>query len=166
MSNDLSERLWALFDETPVASLGVHEGEGGVGVSLVPYVVDRAGPVRFVVLVSALSPHTEALRQNPRAGLMVSAAVRPDDRHSHHAQTRFSCRVTARFVSREEAAQRGDEAAYRARFAIAETLLGLSDFHFVALTPEPSSARFVMGFGRAYTLTGEAFEGFNHERGR
>ncbi len=158
------EALEALLAEVPVASLGVWEATGPA-VSLVPFVRGR-GPTRLWTLVSELSPHTAALRADPRCGVLVSEAPRPDDPRSNHALVRLSLRCTARFLSRDEGRAVGAEALYRARFPIAETLLGLGDFHWVELRPEPEGGRFILGFGRAYTVTGPDLETLTHDRGK
>jgi heme iron utilization protein len=156
------EALKTLFDQSPVASLATLE-EGAPAVSLVPFVV-LSEPVRFYILVSELSPHTRMLRTDARCGWMISEAPKEADARSNHALTRFMTRARAQFLSRESARDVGVEAAYRARFPIAETLLGLSDFYFVALTPIEGSASMVQGFGRAYEVHGENLDVFTHRR--
>lgn len=158
------EALQSLLAETPVASLGVLE-EGAPSVSLVPF-VRTTGPTRLWLLVSALSPHTAALRADARCAVMVHASPQPDDARSNHALVRLSLRCTARFVSRDEGRDEGVEAMYRARFPVAETLLGLGDFHWVELTPVDGAGRFVQGFGRAYTVGGADLDALTHDRGR
>lgn len=157
------EALEALLAEVPVASLAVG-GEEGPAVSMVPWVRTR-GPTRFWLLVSELSAHTAALRRSGRCGLMVAEAWRTDDPRSNHALTRLMLTVDARFVGRDEAREAGAEAAYRARFPIAETLLGLGDFHWVELTPTGAGG-FVMGFGRAYRVAGAELDELTHVTGK
>lgn len=158
-----AEVLEGLLAGVPVASLAV-SGAEGPAVSLVPWVRTR-GPTRLWILVSELSAHTGALRANGRAGLMVSEAYREGDARSNHALTRVMLTVDARFVSRDEARGAGAERAYRERFPIAETLLGLGDFHWVELTPVGAGG-FVMGFGRAYRVEGSELESLTHVTGR
>jgi len=159
-----AEALATLLETVPVASLGVLE-QGAPAVSLVPF-VRAQGPTRLWALVSTLSPHTAALRADPRCGVLVSEPPRPDDPGSNHALVRVSLACTAKFVSRDEARAAGIEALYRTRFPIADTLLGLGDFHWVALTPGPTPGRFVQGFGRAYTVTGDDLDTLVHDRGK
>ena len=158
-----AEGLERLLEEVPVASLAVGGAEGPA-VSLVPWARTR-GPTRFWILVSELSAHTAALRASPRAGLMVSEAFREGDPRSNHALTRVMLSVEARFVGRDEARERGAERAYRERFPIAETLLGLGDFHWVELSPVGSGG-FVQGFGRAYRVSGDDLGELTHVTGR
>lgn len=160
---DPREALEALLAEVPVASLAVG-AEEGPAVSLVPWARTR-GPTRLWVLVSELAAHTAALRRSGRCGVMVSEAWRPDDPRSNHALTRVMLTADARFVGRDEAREAGAEAAYRARFAITETLLGLNDFRWVELTPAGPGG-FVMGFGRAYRVAGPELDELTHVTGR
>lgn len=159
-----SDALRSLLDASTVASLGTVD-DGHPSVSLVPYALLR-DPTRLVVLVSELSPHTAMLRRDPRCAWMVSESPNPADPRGNHALARVMAKATARFLTRDEARERGHEAAYRARFPIAETLLGLKDFHFVELSTVEGSASFVQGFGRAYTAHGPALETVEHVRGR
>lgn len=157
--------LHALLDEVPVASLGVRAGEG-VDVSLVPFLALRA-PRRFVLLVSELSAHTAALREAGRATLMVHRDTTADDPRDHHAVERASLRCAATFLPRADADARGITAAWRERFPrVAPMILGLKDFHFVELTPEPGGAGFVQGFGRAWQISGDDLDVAEHVTGR
>ncbi len=149
------EALRALLSEVPVASLAVTTADGPA-VSLVPYVALRA-PLRIWMLLSDLAPHTAALRTQARCAVMVNAAPRVGDARSNHALARVMLPMTARFASRAEGVAEGADAAYRERFPIAETLLGLGDFHWVALTPA-GAASLVLGFGRAYHAVGPDLE--------
>ena len=160
---DPRDALERLLEEGPVASLAV-QGDDGPAVSLTPWARTR-GPTRLWILVSELSAHTAALRAHGRAGVMVSEAWREGDPRSNHALTRVMLTATARFVGRDEARARGAEAGYRARFPIAETLLGLGDFHWVELTPTGAGG-FVMGFGRAYRVEGDDLEVLTHVTGK
>lgn len=159
-----SDAVRALLDASAVASLGTVD-DAGPSVSLVPYVVLRA-PTRLYLFVSELAAHTGALRRDPRCAWMVSESPREGDPRSNHALTRLMAKATARFLSRDEARALGVEAAYRAKFPIAETLLGLGDFHFVELATVEGSASFVQGFGRAFAVRGDDLDTLEHVRGR
>lgn len=159
------EALHALLDEVPVASLGVRAGEA-VDVSLVPVVALRA-PRRFALLVSELSPHTAALRAEGRASLLLHRDPVADDPRDHHALERASLRCRATFLSRDEAEVRGLTAAWHTRFPrVAPMILGLGDFHFVELVPEPGGTSFVQGFGRAWRIAGDDLERAEHLTGK
>jgi hypothetical protein len=131
--------LHALLDEARVASLAVATAEGP-DVSLVPVLVRRA-PLAVVLLVSELSAHTAA------------------ERATVHGE--------ARFLTRDEAAARGHDAAWSARFPrVSGMILPLKDFHFVEVTPSPRGASFVQGFGRAFCALGPALDVLEHVTGR
>jgi putative heme iron utilization protein len=155
------DTLRALLDDALVASLAVLE-DGAPSLSLVGFVVTR-GPARFYLLLSELSAHTAALRADPRCSLMLHALPSPDDPNANHALTRLIVKGRARFLSRTEAGEAGATSRYRARYAIADTLLGLSDFHFVEIVPQ--GATFIAGFGRAYRVSGEDLEELEHVGG-
>lgn len=162
-----SERtaLHALFDEARVACLATL-GELGPEASLVPFAV-RRDPLRFVLLVSELSPHTSALRKSPRCSLLIRREAMADDPREQHAIERATVFATARFISRDEARAEGVEALWRARFPrVSEMTLPLGDFHFVSLAPTPEGHRYVRGFGRAFHASGGALEHLEHVKGR
>jgi putative heme iron utilization protein len=152
------ERLLA----SRVASLAFLEPDGGPGASLVPFVAVGA-PRRLVLLVSDLAAHARALRADPRVAVLFAdpPGGGPGD---DHATPRLSLRARAAFVDRAEAERRGFTAAYRAKYTIADTLLGLADFAFVELVPQRGTL--VLGFGRAYEVTGPELEIATAPRGR
>ncbi len=158
------DALRALLEGSAVASLATLE-DGHPAASLAPYVALR-DPVRLYLLVSDLSAHTGALRRDSRCAWMVSDAPREGDPRSNHALTRAMAKATARFITRDEARALGVEAAYRAKYPIAETLLGLADFHFVELATVEGSAGFVQGFGRAYAVRGANLDALEHIKTR
>lgn len=158
-----ADSLWQLLDRARVGALAVHEA-GHPAVSQVPFVTLR-GPARVFALVSELSSHTAALRADPRCGFLVSDPPMVDDPRSNHALTRLSLKCTAEFVSRDEALALGVTERYRARYPIADTLLGLKDFHFVALRPIADGGTFIQGFGRAYSVSGDDLDALTHARG-
>lgn len=152
------ENLNALLDQQPVASLAVLEA-GSPAVSLVPFVVQR-DPLRFALFISELSSHTQALRADRRASLMIHEPPTAGDPRSNHALARVMVSGVAEFLSREEAVARGFEPLYRAKYEIAEMLLGLADFHFCQITPKAGS--FVQGFGQAFRLSGPNLDQLEH----
>ena len=142
--------LHALLAAQPVAALGtLREGREGAEpqVSMVPVAWAEDGCCAFVH-VSSLAPHTRDLRHHPRAAALFTAALQPGD--DPQALPRLSVQVDARFLERDGADWGAAEAAYRARFPRSEQTFALGDFHLVAL--QPRTARFVAGFGRAWTV--------------
>lgn len=157
--------LHALLDEARVASLAVATAEGP-DVSLVPVLVRRA-PLVVVLLVSELSAHTAALRATPACALLFRRELTPDDPRDHHATERATVHGEARFLTRDEAAARGHDLAWSARFPrVSPMILPLKDFHFVEVTPSARGASVVQGFGRAYRALGPALDVLEHVTGR
>jgi hypothetical protein len=148
------ESLQSLLASSAVASLAVLEN-GFPTVSLIPYVI-VPHPLRFYTLISDLSPHTAALRQDPRCSLLIHESPQAEDARSNHALTRVSLQGSARLLSRAEASDLGVEASYRQKYEIAEMLLGLADFHFCQITP--TAGIFIQGFGKAFRLHGSNLE--------
>lgn len=148
-----------LVSDSLVASLAVLE-QGAPAVSLVAFTAAWS-PLRLHLFVSELSAHTPALRLSPLCSIMVHALPSPEDPHSNHALTRLIVKARARFLTRTEASERGVLERWRGKYAITDTLAGLSDFHFVEL--EPIDASFVMGFGRAYKCSGDDLEVLEHQ---
>lgn len=146
--------LTTLLTDGAIASLAVND-QGHPAVSAVPYGVLR-DPLRVFLLISDLSGHTAALRQDPRCSLMIHDSPRPEDPNHNHALTRVMIKTEAQFLTREEAATCGAEVQYREKYPIAEMLLGLRDFHFCQLTPQ--AGIFVRGFGQAYRVSGPNLE--------
>jgi len=133
------EKLKALLEGQPVASLAVLD-HGSPAVSLVPFVV-QWDPLRFAIVISDLSSHTQALRADPRASLLIHEPPTPGDPRSNHALPRVMVSGKAQFLSRKEAQAQGFEALYRAKYEIAEMILGLAD-STSARSPPPAAASF------------------------
>ncbi len=150
------DAITKIIEGSPVAALAVVD-DHGPAVSQVGFAVTR-GPLRFHLLVSGLSAHTSTLAADPRCALLLSSR----DEGPDLASPRLSVRGRATFVSREDAEALGITAAYRARHPMAETLLGLADFRFVTI--EPVEGTLVLGFGRAFQLSGEDLETSRHVR--
>jgi putative heme iron utilization protein len=96
------------------------------------------------VLVSDLSPHSAALRADPRCSLLIGEVGRGDPL----AYPRVTLRCRAEGLSRD--------ADLRTRFLAshpkARLYIDLADFSFVRLSPQTVS--YVAGFGRAYRFSG------------
>ncbi len=158
----MTNPLHTLLEQSWAASLAVTLNDAP-SISLVTY-SHQLDPMRLYLLVSELSSHTGALRAHPRCALMVNALPSATDPHSNHALTRVTMDVMASFLTRDEAQERGVTAQWRKKYAIADTLLGLSDFHFVEL--RPLRATFIEGFGRAFECSGDNLEKMEHVRPR
>lgn len=156
------DTLRELLDQSLAASLAVLDA-GSPAVSLVTYTCTWS-PLRLYLCISELSSHTPALRAAPRCSLLIHRDPSPSDPHSNHAITRAMIQCDAKFISRDEAELRGVTSQWRAKYAITDMLLGLSDFSFVELTP--LSGTLILGFGRAFRCTGENLAVLEHQRPR
>ena len=112
----------------------------------------------FVIHVSGLASHTQAMAQHPAVGLLVTAAEKPGQ--GVHALERASIQGVASTPPADSALWQGARAAYLQRFPEAEPMTMLGDFRFVCITP--ALARHVAGFGAARDVSAhELIEALN-----
>lgn len=102
----------------------------------------------FVTLISDLAPHTEALRDDPKASLLIGEPGKGDPL----AHPRMTLQVTADFIDKSDAAAK----AYLTAQPKARLYIGFADFHLVRL--QPTSALLNGGFGKAFRLTSADLE--------
>jgi putative heme iron utilization protein len=146
-----------------VASLAVLD-QGFPIVSLVPFGVLR-DPIRFIILISDLSPHTAALRQDPRCSLLIHRAPQPEDPQENHALTRLSIKGSGRFLSRQDASENKVSECYSQKYPqITDMLLSLGDFHFCEILP--TEGTLIQGFGKAFRVSGKNLDTIEHLTGR
>jgi heme iron utilization protein len=153
MDADTQAALRGLLRVQPIAALGtLHRSHAGVEpfVSMVPVAWLGA---QAILHVSALSPHTRDLREDPRVSLMLTAARAEGD--NPLALARVTLQANAAPLAAGEDDRVSAAAAYLARFPQAEQTFALGDFMLVRLRPR--SLRFVAGFGRAHSLGADAF---------
>lgn len=96
----------------------------------------------YLALVSDLAPHTEAMRENPIASLLIGEPGKGDPL----AHPRLTLTVGCTFIDKTTAA-----AAYLARQPKAQLYIGFADFHMARLTPREGHLN--GGFGKAYRLS-------------
>ena len=118
---------------------------GTPGISRIALGLDAAGGP--VTLISSLSAHHAALRQNPLAALMVGEPGPKGDPLTH---PRLMIRVEARFVDRAGADHAALRDGWLATHPKAKLYVDFGDFGFVRLVP--LSAFLNGGFGRAVRL--------------
>ena len=97
-----------------------------------------------VSLVSELSEHTRALRQNPSASLLFGTPGKGDPL----AHPRITLFARAAFIARHDAAFAPLRQAYLLRQPKAQLYVDFADFSFVRFVPE--GALLNGGFGKAY----------------
>lgn len=110
-------------------------------------------PERQAVLihVSGLATHTQDMQRHPNVSLLVMGQVQDAD--TPLALPRVSLTGRATVLAREDRAHASARATYLAKLPDAEPLFDFGDFSLVAI--EPTSLRYVAGFGRAMSLVGE-----------
>ena len=154
-----------------VASLAtLHDGRPFA--SMIPYAVlvtghdpageasrdgrNDAGSVVFVSHVSRLSAHTRDMLATPEVCLLVTAPEAAEGSGTPpQALPRVSLPAQATFIDRAHPAHDALARVYLSRFPSAADWFQLGDFSIVVF--EPTSARFVAGFGRAMTLSPAQF---------
>lgn len=141
--------LRSLLVERNTAALAtLHEGRPSA--SMIPFTATVAGgSLRVVTHVSGLSGHTRDMRSNPEVCLLMTAPEAPDV--PPQALPRVSINAVAAFVSPDHSDHARVKAAYLDKFPHAADLFLLGDFSLVVF--EPTSARLIAGFGRAFTLS-------------
>lgn len=123
------------------------ESNGFPFVSRVLVSIDTDGTP--VILVSALSTHTQALSADIRCSLLTGEIGKGDPL----AHARLTVQCEAAKVERDSAAHTRIRQRFIRRHPKAELYVDFPDFAFFRLTPLRASLN--GGFGRAYVLTGE-----------
>ncbi len=143
------ERLARLIRGQRWAGLGT-VGGGSPLASMVAY-APEPGFGGFLMLLSRLSGHTRHLLETPRASL----AIGEPDPGTGDPQTLIRVSVQGDVVPVPEGAPGYAQAmgVYQRRLPHSAPRFGFGDFLLFRLVPR--EARFVAGFGRAYTLTAE-----------
>jgi len=103
----------------------------------------------LLTLISDLAPHTEALRQNPDASLLLGEPGKGDPL----AHPRITLQVRAAFQDKTDVLTK----QYLATQPKAQLYIGFADFHLVRL--DITSAQLNGGFGKAYRLTASDLQG-------
>jgi len=146
--HSLTGALHTLLSSRRTAALGTLDASGAAFVSMVPFATDPAS-ASLVIHISALAGHSQNLRAEPRASLMVAESEVAGE--PVHALARVSIEVVASWAEPGTALAAQCRTVYLARFPEAEPMTSLGDFRFVRLTPQ--GARQVAGFGAARSLS-------------
>ncbi len=127
--------------------------------SYTPYL--HRAPNSFYVFVSQLAAHTRHLLASEAVSMMIIA----DEQSTSEifARTRVSYQCTAKRIESDNHDYKLVLDEYQQRHGkMAALLRQLPDFVLFRLIP--ISGQFVMGFGKAYALTGEDLSEFEHTR--
>jgi putative heme iron utilization protein len=140
-------RAAELVRRCKVAALGTLH-HGAPSVSMVPYAIIE-DPFAFVVLVSALSAHTNEMLGDPNVALMI---MEPEtDAKPPHTLARVSIQGRAEPISYDDPRFGVARVAYSARFPDMVGLFELGDFMHFAITP--ATVRVIAGFAQAASIT-------------
>lgn len=129
-----------------------------------PYVMQQqagSGARRFYIFVSELALHTRDLMREPRASILLIEDEA--DAKQIFARTRLYYECDVEELSREHPNYTSILDSYEERQGKMVSLLRqLPDFRLMQLSPV--SGQFVMGFGKAFKLTGPGLNEFEHSR--
>jgi putative heme iron utilization protein len=144
---DFTKSYHELIASQQTLLLSTASANGIPDISYTPFVRDHTGI--FYIYVSEMACHTANLLNNPQASILF---IRPESESRNlFARERavLSCNVTE--IIRDDEVYTYRMQALQDKFGEVVTLLGsLSDFHLFALRPE--NGRYVVGFGRAFTI--------------
>ena len=144
---EITMRYQELMASQQTLLLSTASATGVPDSSYAPFVRDDAGV--FYIFVSEMACHTVNLLNNPQASILF---IRPESESPNlFARERavLSCNVTE--IIRDDAIYADRIQALQDKFGeVVSVLRSLSDFHLFALRPE--NGRYVVGFGRAFTV--------------
>lgn len=153
MTPEESQLFKDLLQQQPVAALATLH-KGAPAVSMVPFALlpDATG---LIIHVSRLATHTQDMLNTPEVSLLVTGVLQ--DAETPLALPRVSVSGRAQALARDGDAHVAAREAYLRKLPDAEPLFDFGDFSLFVI--EPTSARFVAGFGRALSLTAQGWRG-------
>jgi heme oxygenase (biliverdin-IX-beta and delta-forming) len=150
MDSDSEQSLARLIRNTRVAALGtLHQGEPNLAMVAYAFANDFSA---FYIHVSRLGKHTTDMEQNSHVSLLFTEA--DDSRADPQTLVRVALNGTAAMLPRTDSEYVHAKHLYLQRFSEAEQFFSLGDFNLWRI--QPTSGRFVAGFGRAFNLVPEA----------
>jgi len=156
---DPAVALAKLRQQARTVQLATIDADGLPRCSYTPFAFDDDGAL--LIFISELSAHTGDLLGTPRCSAMLIA----DESASKevYARLRVTWRCRTEFVERDAIGWTDQLDRLKARQGkLVDLLKTLADFRLFRLVPE--SGLFVMGFGQAYRLHGDALDRFEHVR--
>lgn len=149
----------ALIEEMHSLQLSTVGVDGIPHCGYTPYL--HRSPYNFYILVSQLAAHTRNLLANKTAAIMVIADEQSTSQIFARARVNYLCEAKRIAPDSPDYTSVLDD--YQQRHGkIVEVLRQLPDFILFQL--QPQCGQFVMGFGQAYTLTGNDLLVFEHTR--
>ncbi|HKK17729.1 MAG TPA: pyridoxamine 5'-phosphate oxidase family protein [Opitutales bacterium] len=151
----------ALLDGFQSIQLGTVSAEGSPEASYSPAIVDEAR--HFYVHVSELAAHTANLMETGKASVLVIEDESAADIIFARKRVTFTCE--AQRIERHSGEWESVIARFEEKFGkMMGFLKTMEDFHLFRL--EPSYARLVLGFGKAYDVTGPDMNEIEHVNGK
>ncbi|MEM6884350.1 MAG: DUF2470 domain-containing protein [Verrucomicrobiota bacterium] len=150
----------AIMDNFLSVQLGTANAEGVPEASYTPAIVDEDRV--FYVYVSDMSAHTgNMLKQNLASVLVIEDEQASKQIFARHRAT-FDCQVSEIERDTERWTELCDQ--FIGKFGkMFEHLMAMGDFHMLAL--KPSKGRLVVGFGKAFDITGKKMDQLEHVKG-
>ena len=144
---DFTRRYHELIASQQTLLLSTASVNGVPDISYAPFVRGHAG--LFYIFVSEMAGHTANLLNNPQASILF---IRPESEcRNLFARERAVLSCSVKEILRDDEIFIDRLQALQDKFGeVVNVLRSLSDFHLFALRPE--SGRFVIGFGRAFTV--------------
>ena len=144
---DFTRRYHELIISQQTLLLSTASAVGVPDISYAHFVRGHAG--LFYIFVSEMADHTANLLNNPQASILF---IRPESEcRNLFARERAVLSCSVKEIRREDEIFIDRLQALQDKFGeVVNVLRSLSDFHLFALHPE--SGRFVIGFGRAFTI--------------
>ena len=144
---DITRGYHELIASQQTLLLSTASAIGVPDISYAPFVRDHAG--LFYIYVSEMACHTANFLNNPQASALF---IRPESASKNlFARERAVLSCSVKEIMRDDEIYTNQIQALQDKFGEVVSLLrSLSDFHLFALRPE--SGRYVIGFGRAFTI--------------
>ena len=146
-----AKRLFAQNREGALATLDEH---GNPLTTLVTYAASEKGEP--LLLLSGLARHTQNLKVDPRASLLIADALDAGDDADIQARARASLNGAIAPLT-DPAAIADARARFLARHPAAETYVDFADFKFFVM--KVADIHLVQGFGRIKNLPGTILAG-------
>lgn len=149
-----------LLDSFQSVQLGTVNAEGVPDASYTPAIVDETRS--FYVYVSNLSSHTQNILDQKLASLMVIEDESTAAQIFARKRVTFACQANK--IERDTDRWTEVTGTFIEKFGkMFEHLMGMADFHLIEL--KPVKGRLVVGFGRAFDVTGDRMDTLEHIRG-
>ncbi|MEO0454128.1 MAG: DUF2470 domain-containing protein [Verrucomicrobiota bacterium] len=149
-----------LLNEYQSVLLGSVSEEGIPEVSYTPAIHNEERD--FFIYVSEMSAHTKNIRGQECASLMIIEDEKSAKQLFARRRITFQCQVDE--IERDTEQWEAVMADFEKQLGgVVKALMGMADFHLLRL--KPSKGRLVVGFGKAFDVTGENLDVVEHVKG-